>query len=76
MNKEQIKKFLEDCYVQLEKEQTWLDSDAGLLLDFILEKLEELNLSTPSHFFNVKSLEDSCGDRDQFLPLLRYPVAP
>ena len=42
MNKEQIKKFLEDCYVQLEKEQTWLDSDAGLLLDFILEKLEEL----------------------------------
>ena len=43
MNKEQIEKFLDDCYDQLKKEQTWLDSDADLLLGFIKEKLEELS---------------------------------
>ena len=42
MNKEQIEKFLYDCYDQLVEEQTWLDTDAELLLGFIVEKLKEL----------------------------------
>lgn len=42
MNKEQINKFLEDCYSQLEEQEAWLDSDAGLFLEFVSNKLDEL----------------------------------